>query len=191
MNQNLLFASLFNANFTGNRTLNQVLLVTMGVIAMALLAQVAIPVPFSPVPLTGQTFGVLCLGLLFGRKLGLATILSYIALGSIGMPLFAKGGSGLLFFSPSGGYLVGYVFAVLLCGFFAEKGWTKSIFKLFAVLFVAEILIYAFGLTQLSFFIPSEAVLSAGLYPFILGDLTKMLMVAMLLPAVWKLKEKL
>ncbi len=191
MNQNMLFASQLNVDFTGNHILNQVLLTGFGVIALALLAQVAIPLPFSPVPITGQTFGILCLGLLYGRKLGLTTILSYIALGSLGMPLFAKGGSGILFFSPSGGYLIGYVFFVLICGHFAEKGWTKSPTKLLMAMLMGETAMYLCGLIQLSFFIPSNTVLSAGLYPFIIGDLVKMTMVATLLPTAWKLKSYL
>ena len=191
MNQNLLFASQLNTDFTGNRALNQVLLTGFGVLVLALLAQVAIPLPFSPVPITGQTFGILCLGLLYGRKLGMATILSYITLGSLGMPLFAKGGSGILFFSPSGGYLIGYAFFVLICGYFAEKGWTKSPVKLLVAMLLGETAMYLCGLAQLSFFIPADTVLSAGLYPFIIGDLIKMVMVATLLPSAWKLKSYL
>ena len=189
MNQSLLLASQLNTDFTGNRTLNQVLLTGFGVLVLSLLAQVAIPVPFSPVPITGQTFGILCLGLLYGRKLGLATILSYITLGSLGMPLFAKGGSGILFFSPSGGYLIGYVFFVLICGYFAEKGWTQSPVKLLIAMLLGETAMYICGLAQLSFFIPSETVLSAGLYPFVIGDLVKMAMLAILLPTAWKIKK--
>lgn len=191
MNQNLLLAPQLNTDFTGNRILNQLLLAGFGILLLAVLAQVAIPVPFSPVPITGQTLGVLCLGLLYGRKLGLTTILGYIALGSIGLPLFAKGGSGLLFFSPSGGYLIGYIFAVVVSGYLAEKGWTKSSGKLLLTMLIAEAFIYAFGLLQLSFFIPSETVLSAGLYPFIMGDLIKMALVALILPLGWKLKKSL
>lgn len=190
MNQQLILAPYLNKNITGNRVTTQLLQIGLGVLFLALLAQVAIPIPGSPVPITGQTFGVLCLGLFYGRSLGLKTIVAYLLLGSLGMPLFAKGGSGILFFSATGGYLIGYIFAVLLCGYLAEKGWTKSFVKLGAAMLMAEVLIYFFGLVQLSYFVPGGTVLASGLYPFVFGDLVKMLLIVGAFPLMWALKKR-
>lgn len=189
MHPNLILASTFTNQSKELTTLMNIVLVSIGIIAMSLLSQIAIPLPYTPVPMTGQTFGVLSIGLLYGRRLGLITILSYIALGTLGLPIFSNGKSGFLFFSASGGYLIGYIFAVLLCGRMAEKGWTQSYLKMFLLLLMAETLIYTFGLLQLHFFIKSS-VFAAGLYPFIFGDLAKMALVIAIFPTAWKIKNR-
>ena len=112
-----------------NKIIKEVLLVLAGVVFLTLTAQVRIYLPFTPVPITGQTFGILLIGLVYGRKLGMSVVGTYIAAGTLGLPLFTGAGSGIVFFKPSGGYIIGYFFAVMICGYLAEKGWTKSYIK--------------------------------------------------------------
>ena len=113
---------------------------------------------------------------------------AYLLAGSIGLPVFSGGTAGLPFFSPSGGYLIGYFMAVLLCGYLAERGWTKSFGRLTITMLLALSLIYLFGLAQLSFFV-KDHLLEAGLYPFMAGELIKGTLVVLLLPPVCRLVQ--
>lgn len=185
MNQNILVNQIVNFKGKKERIIKEVLLVLAGVVFLTLTAQVRIYLPFTPVPITGQTFGVLLIGLVYGRKLGMSTLGTYIGAGTLGLPLFAGAGSGIVFFRPSGGYIIGYFFAVMLCGYLAEKGWTKSYIKTLFVILLAEIVIYFFGLAQLSFFIKKDLFL-LGLYPFIIGDIIKVVLLTLILPGAWK-----
>lgn len=155
-----------------NQNLSNVLSVFAGVILISLLAQVSIPLPFTPVPITGQTFGVALTSLLWGRKRGFATMLSYLTLGSLGFPLFALGKSGFVV-GPTMGYLVGMLFASFLMGTLADLGWTKSFFKTWLAAFLGSTVTFSFGLWILSYFIPGDQLLIAGLLPFLPGDLIK------------------
>ena len=190
MNQNLLINNLIRVENKNQAMLKNILLVLSGTIFLALMSQLTIPLPFTPVPITGQTFAVMFIGLVYGRKLGSSTVLSYIAAGSAGLPVFAGFSGGLPFFTPSGGYIIGFFFAALICGYFADKGWTKSPVKLIAVLIIAHAVLYFFGLLQLNIFLPNKNVFAIGLYPFIAGDVIKMMILSALLPTVWKFTEK-
>lgn len=165
--------------------ITELLLIVSGAIFLGMTARISIILPFTPVPITGQTFGVLLIGLVYGRKLGLKTIGSYLAAGMAGLPFFGTGGPGLLFLKPTGGYLIGYVFMVLICGYLTEKGGGKSYIKTFGIMLLAETAMYLCGLIQLSFFVKSN-VLEMGLYPFIIGDLVKMGLVTLAVPSIWK-----
>ena len=190
MNQNLLINNLIKAENKNQELLKNILLVLSGTIFLALMSQLSITLPFTPVPITGQTFAVMFIGLIYGRKLGSATLLSYIAAGSAGLPVFAGFSGGLTFFTPSGGYIIGFYFAALICGYFADKGWTKSPVKLISLLIAAHAVLYFFGLLQLSVFLPNKNVFVIGLYPFIAGDVIKMMILSALLPTAWKFFKK-
>ena len=164
----------------------EILLVISGVIFLGLVSQVVMPLPFTPVPITGQTFGILLLGLVYGKKLGLKTIGAYLAAGSLGMPVFLGGTSGLLFLRPTGGYLIGFFFAVMLCGYLTEKGWAKSYGKTLLIMILAEIVLYTFGLVHLSLFVKGN-VLLMGLYPFLAGEVIKIALITLILPSAWKI----
>ena len=185
MNQNILVNQIVNFKGKKEKLIKEVLLVSAGVVFLTLTAQVRIYLPFTPVPITGQTFGILLIGLVYGRKLGMSVVGTYIAAGTLGLPLFTGAGSGIVFFKPSGGYIIGYFFAVMICGYLAEKGWTKSYIKTLFVILLAEIAIYFFGLVQLSFFVKKDLFL-LGLYPFIIGDIIKVLLLTLILPGAWK-----
>ncbi len=159
----------------GNRTLENILSVVAGVLFLSLLAQVAIPLPWTPIPITGQTFGVVLIALIWGKKRGVSTILSYLSLGAFGLPIFAMGRSGLSL-GPREGYLIGMVVATYWMGTLSDKGWTKTWWRTYLTAFSGSLIIFSFGVLGLSFFIPARDLLTAGVLPFLPGDFIKTLL---------------
>lgn len=156
----------------------------------AALAQISIPLPFTPVPITGQTFAVLLTGALLGSRLGFAAILAYLAEGSAGLPFFAGGDHGFATVTgPTGGYLVGFLVAAFVVGWLAERGWDRDVPHAVAAMLVGEVAIYVFGLAWLSRYVPASQVLALGLTPFIPGDAVKIAAAAIVLPAGWRLRR--
>lgn len=169
-------------------TLRNLALAAGGALLVAALAQVRIPLPFTPVPLTGQTFGVLLIGALFGARLGVASLGLYLALGLAGLPVFTGGGSGLAhLFGPTGGYLVGFVAAAFLTGSLAERGLERRWQTSFVPFLLGEAAIYLCALPWLALFVGPENTLQAGFWPFIVGDLIKLVLAALILPSAWRL----
>lgn len=164
---------------------HEIALLVAGSLLVALTAQIEIPM--WPVPITGQTFGVLLLGALLGRRAGLS-ILLYLAEGAMGLPFFAGGASGVAILSgPTAGYLVGFVAAAFVVGWLAEKGWDRQIKTAVIAMLIGNLIIYAFGLIGLARFVPLNGLLQAGMLPFIPGDILKIILAALALPAGWKL----
>jgi biotin transport system substrate-specific component len=154
---------------------------------VALSAQVAIPLPFTPVPVTLQTLMVLATGALLGSRRGVVAILLYIGEGAAGLPVFAMGGSGPAHLAgPLGGYLVGFVAAAFLAGLIRERGWDRSGLLAFAGLVIADLAIYAPGLLWLGAFTGFSRVLVQGALPFLVADLLKAAACASLLPGGWR-----
>ena len=154
---------------------------------IGLCAQIKIQ-PFGPVPITGQTFAVLMIGALLGARRGSMAVLAYLAQGVAGLPVFAVVSGPLALLGPTGGYLVGFVPAAYVTGFLAERGWDRRFGTTVLAMALGNIIIYAFGLAQLSLLTGlSKTVLTAGLLPFIPGDILKMVLAAILLPSAWKL----
>lgn len=148
-------------------------------------------IPFYPVPLTMQTFVVVALGMALGWKLGMATVILYLAEGATGLPVFAgtpEKGIGLAYMlSGTGGYLLGYVLAAGIAGYLAEKGWTRSLPLTAAAAFLAIVAIYTPGILWLgALFGWDKPILEWGLYPFVYGDLLKIALVAAAFPMTWK-----
>ena len=175
-----------------------IVLVVAGVVLIALCAQIVIP--WHPVPLTGQTFAVLLVGGLYGTVRGVITLAAYVAVGLLGIGVFADGNSGWEYFQgPTGGYLIGFVLAAGLVGYMAERGLDRRVVPMIGALLLATAIIYALGAWWLAEWeVPStgeafgwSAAYSSGVEPFILGDLVKLAAVAGLLPAGWALAEKL
>ena len=156
----------------------------------ALCAQIAIPLPFTPVPITGQTFGVLLTGALLGPRLGAASLLLYLVEGCAGLPVFAPGsplhGAARLA-GPSGGYLLSYPFAACLVGYLATRGWDRKPATMLLAMLLGSVVIYAFGAAQLAHFVGLPAAFAKGVLPFLPGDALKAVLAAGLLPAGWKL----
>ena len=146
-----------------------------------------------PVPITGQTFAVLLAGALLGSRRGALSQLTYLAIGATGIPYwFALGGPpGIArLVGPTGGYLVGFVAAAFVVGWLAERGWDRRVWMAIPAMLGGSIVIYIFGLSWLSHFVPGDAVLQAGLYPFVIGDLIKVVAAALILPSGWMLLRR-
>jgi biotin transport system substrate-specific component len=169
--------------------LSQASLVVAGVALLSLSAQLRFPLPFTPVPLTGQTFAVLLAGALLGSRLGFTAIAGYWLIGACGLPVFNGGSGGWAVVSgPTGGYIVGFAAAAFVVGRFAERGWDRGK-KAVVPLLLGEALIYSFGLPWLAFFVGPRDVVQSGLLPFIPGDLIKVLAASLALPAGWSASE--
>jgi biotin transport system substrate-specific component len=175
-----------------------VALVVGGSLVIAGLAQVSIRLPFTPVPITGQTLGVLLVGTAYGWALGGLTLALYLGEIAVGLPFAAEGEAGverLALATPSGGYLWGFLAAAVLIGWLAGRGWDRSVRSSLGVMLLGSVAIYLVGIPWLhasptfqSFLghPPSlNDTLQAGLYPFVIGDLLKLLLAAGLLPAAW------
>lgn len=163
--------------------------VAAGAALTALAAQVAVPVPGSPVPVTGQTFAVLLVGAALGPGRAVASQVLYLLLGVVGLPVFTQGAHGVeALFGATGGYLVGFLAAAALAGLGARRGADRSVVRELAVAAVASLTIYAFGVTWLAVWtgMSLAAAVAAGMLPFLLGDALKALLAAGLLPAAWK-----
>ncbi len=171
------YAGLYNA-----------VLIVGGSLFIGLCAQVAVVVPFSPVPVTGQTFAVLMAGALLGRRRGGLCILAYILEGAVGLPVFAMGRAGVgVLLGPTGGYLAGFIVGAYIVGLLAERGWDRRIGTTVLAMALGNLALYAFGLLWLSCLIGVSRVLAVGLYPFVVGDGLKIILAAILLPSGWKL----
>jgi len=166
----------------------EVALVLGGSLLIALSAQLRLVLPFSPVPISGQTFAVLLLGALYGSRRGPATVMTYLALGAVGLPIGAGGALGVAWLlGPTGGYLVGFVAAAYVVGTLSERGWDRKPWTTAAGMIIGNGIIYAAGIVWLSKFVGWQAVLGAGFYPFLVGDAFKIALATILLPAGWKL----
>jgi len=168
------------------RAVRYALLALAGSVLITLCTQISLPL--FPVPITLQTFAVFLIGLTYGWRLGGITVALYLLEGALGLPVFSGGKGGMIvFMGPTAGYLVGFLLAATACGWFAERGFDRSYFKLFLSLLVGNILLYAPGLLWLGTLIGwDKPVLEYGLFPFVGGDLLKIAMVVLLLPTAWK-----
>lgn len=146
-----------------------------------------------PVPVSGQTFAVLLSGALLGSQRGALSQLSYLAIGATGIPFwFALGGApGIArLIGPTGGYLFGFVVAAFVVGWLAERGWDRRVWTAVLAMLAGSIVIYIFGLSWLTRFVPGSTLLQVGLYPFIIGDLLKIVLAALVLPSSWLLLRR-
>ena len=169
-------------------TWREVVLILGGSLLIALVARLQFLLPFSPVPVTGQTFAVLLLGALYGSRRGPATVVAYLTLGAIGLPVFAAGAAGLArFVGPTAGYLLGFVVAAFAVGSLCERGWDRRPWTAAASMIIGNLIIYATGILWLSRFVGWEAVLSAGVLPFLIGDALKIALATILLPSGWRI----
>ncbi len=173
----------------------------VGSFLIAGLAQVSFALPFTPVPITGQTLGVLLVGAAYGPGLGAATIVLYLVWAVVGLPVLAPvdgvhatGLDVLRLTAATGGYLWGFVLAAALTGWLARRGWDRTFRSSIGAMLLGSIVIYAVALPWLHHVLTSatiEETLQAGLYPFIIGDTLKLLAAAGVLPAAWALMKKL
>ena len=167
--------------------LRDVLLVVGASLITAAAARIALPVPWSPVPLTGQTFAVLLTGAALGVRRAVLAQALYLVEGAMGLPVFAGGLGGALFLArPSGGFLVAFPLAAAVTGLCAEHGWDRRFGTMLASMLLGSAVILAAGLAVLSQFVPANRLLAAGLLPFLPGDVIKAVAAAFVLPAAWR-----
>ena len=169
------------------RIARDVALVVGAAAFVGLLAQVSIKLSFTPVPITGQTLGVLLAGTALGWRRGAAAMGLYALAGVAGVPWFAQGGSG--YASASFGYVIGFFVAAAVCGYLAGRGADRSVVGSVPAMIAGELVIYLFGLTWLAvdLHLGATATLRDGFTPFVAGDAIKAAIAAGLLPAAWKL----
>ena len=162
-------------------------LVIGGAIFVGLTAQVSIPLPFTPVPLTLQTFSVLLVGAALGSIRGASSMALYLLAGVAGLPWFADHHSGWAL--PSFGYIVGFVAAAWLVGRLAERGADRRVVSTIGMMALGNVVIYVFGVAGLMLLarLPLGKAIALGVLPFLIGDVIKILLAAGLLPGTWNL----
>jgi biotin transport system substrate-specific component len=162
-----------------------VVLALGGAALIALAAQISIPLPFTPVPITGQTFAVAATAAALGLRTGAAASFLYVGAGLVGLPVYADGGSGWHSVSgATGGYLIGFIVCALVVGWCGDRGWTSRFSSTVGAMMLGETVIYICGLLWLrhSLHTSLEKTLEFGLYPFVVGDLLKVYAAAAVLP---------
>lgn len=169
--------------------LKQVALVVLGILALVLAAKIRIPM--WPVPVTMGTFAVLSIGAAYGARLGLVTVLGYLALGALGLDVFAGSSPearGLTYMlGGTGGYLLGYVLAAGLLGALAARGWDRSAVWMATAMAIGMVVIYLPGLIWLGqLYGWDKPILHWGLIPFLPGDALKLALAALIFPALWR-----
>ena len=165
-------------------------LVVIGSLLLAASAQLKIPL--YPVPVTGQTLVVLLIGMVYGPRLGGVTVAAYLLQGLIGLPVFAGGAFGVAtLLGPTGGYLGGFLIAAVVVGVLAERGMGRGIVSTVIAMMIGNAIIYVAGASWLASFIGAEKALTAGVFPFLYGDILKLAIAAGLMPVVWRLVKNL
>ena len=171
-----------------NIRVRDIVLVITGALFLYLTARISIPVQGSPVPITGQTFGVLLVGGALGFRRGLLAITLYVLLGVVGLPFFAEGKGGLIvIWGATGGYLIGFVVAGAVVGRLTELGWDRHIGGALGAMLIGSVLIYVVGLPWLMVVTgssPAETI-DQGLRPYLVGDAIKLALAAVIFPSAW------
>ncbi|MFB8771492.1 biotin transporter BioY [Streptomyces broussonetiae] len=165
-------------------------LVTGGAALTGLAAQIAVPVPGSPVPVTGQTFAALLVGTALGAGRGFLSLALYALVGMAGVPWFAEGGSGAA--APSFGYILGMILASTVVGALARRGADRSVPRTAGTMLLGSAIIYAVGVPYLALAtgMTASAAIAAGLTPFLVGDALKAALAMGVLPTAWKFVDR-
>ena len=164
--------------------------VTVVICSLLLILSAKIKVDLYPVPMTLQPLAVLMIAMLCGRNISVSAVSLYLFQGMIGLPVFAYGGGLPYLLGPTGGFLFGFLLASIIIGELADRGWGKYLFKSVIAMLIGLLVIYICGVLQLSFLKGFDFAIINGLKPFIVGDLYKLILAALLLPQIWKLGNK-
>lgn len=184
--------TLIDAVIPGTGILREIAIILSFACITAICAQVSFWIGL--VPVTGQTFGAILAGALLGSRRGALSQMSYLLIGATGMPFwFALGGPlGIArLVGPTAGYLYGFIIEAFVIGWLMEKGWGRQLYKTIPAMLIGEVVLYTCGIAWLSAFVPTDKLLQAGLYPFIIGDSIKMALAACALPAGWAIVDRL
>lgn len=185
--------TLRTAVFPRSTALTNAGFVITGVAFLSLLAQIAIPVPGSPVPVTGQTLGVLLLATSYGATLGTTTFFTYLLVGALGAPVFANGGSGIeRIVGATGGYLVGMLLTSALLGYLGGRRWDQKFKTALPAMLIGNLLTFGFGLLWLHQYTGKDWAwtISAGFTPFIIGEILKIAIAGTSLPLIWQFVQR-
>ena len=178
------------ADFVPSSVVSNTALIFGGAMFVGLLAQISIPLSFTPVPVTGQTLGVLLVGPALGGRRALASLVLYVAAGLAGVPWFAHGASG--YPSATFGYLLGFVLASYVLGLAAQRGVDRSILRSIPAMLLAEVVVFALGVTWLKFALDASVsqAIAWGLTPFVLGEVMKAVVAGLTLPVAWRIADR-
>lgn len=167
-------------------------LIVLASLATAAAAQAEIRLPWTPVPVTGQTFAVLLSGIVLGARRAFLAQALYLLEGACGLPFFAGGAAGpLVLAGPTGGYLVAFPLAAFVTGSLAQRAWDRRPPTMFVTMLLGSTVIFAAGLAHLARFVPADRLLASGLVPFVAGDLVKSALAAFAFPIAWKFVRRL
>ncbi len=170
------YTNILQAEEPISKKVNHIVLIVAASWLLAISAQLTFNLPFSLVPVTGQTLVVLLIGLLLGKNQGAAAVGLYILQGAVGLPVFAGGKSGFItLVGPTGGYLIGFIAAAYIVGILAELRHDKTLVYIAFSMIVGNLVIYSFGLFWLVQFVGESSALQTGLFPFLVGDFVKIL----------------
>ena len=164
-------------------------LVLSGVLLITVSAKAQIP--FWPVPFTMQTFVLLVLGMSYGLRLASSTAVTYLVAGAFGLPVFAAGGGLAYFAGPTGGYLVGFLLSMALMGYLGDRGWGKTAKSMVLPMFAGTLVIFVCGVTWLSYLIGFDKAIVGGFLNFVPSETAKIVVAIAMVPAVWRLTDKL
>jgi biotin transport system substrate-specific component len=171
------------------RLVSQWVLAAVGVCLLTISAKMQIP--SWPVPMTMQTYVILVVGMAYGTRLGVATVLAYLAAGAAGLPVFAgtpEKGVGIAYMAgPTGGYLLGFVVAAWVCGCLAARGWDRGLATSLIAMATGHLLILGLGVAWLATLVGWSSAVELGLAPFIAATVVKTLLAAATLPVAWRL----
>ena len=172
-----------------NKVFNLTNLSTVLFGSILLIISSKIKIDLYPVPMTLQPLAVLMIAMLYGRNLATATIGVYILQGLIGLPVFAYGGGLMYIFGPTGGFIIGFLISGIVLGELADRGWGKRLITSIVCMLLGLLIIYFFGILQLTLIKGFEYAILKGFYPFLIGDLYKLLIAGILVPYIWKLAK--
>ncbi len=155
--------------------------------SLLLTVSAKVQVPFWPVPMTMQTFAVLVIGMTYGPRLGVATVALYLAEGAMGLPVFAGAAAGPAYMAgATGGYLAGFIVSAFVVGHLARRGWDRTLLSGLAAFVIGDALLFACGMVWLSALAGVETAITAGLLPFLPGEVLKIALAATLMVAGWR-----
>jgi biotin transport system substrate-specific component len=176
------------ARLVRGRVAVDMLLIVSASMLIALAAQIALPIPFTPVPLTLQPLAVILVGAVLGARRGACAAALYLFEGLSGLPVFAQGHGGALWLAgPTAGYLWSYPFAAYVAGSFSQRGWGSDVLRAVCGMLAALAVIYAGGWAWLALLSGPRAAFSMGIVPFVVADIVKVALGAALLPQAQRL----
>lgn len=173
-----------------HKAVSSAVLVVAGCLLTALLAQIRFYLPFTPVPIVASTMGALLAGSLLGSRLGLASMLLYLAMGAIGFPFFTAGNSGIAYMQGATfGYLLAYPVAAAVMGWFAERGWDRNVATNVIALVIGSSIFYVLGASWMAFGLGMgiASAVMLGVVPFLIGDTLKIGIAVWVMPGAWRL----